>query len=150
MQSKALQKPIRESGIELLRILMMLQVIFLHVCSSTHGGFTGLAEGGDLGDGTLLLYRAMFYCSRRVCLHYFDRLFLGNEQQDLFGCASQAAENLFSHAVLLHWDSICRLGDGNVGFDKHPEHQSLFPVSLQNMVLHDAVFIGGSAESFPQ
>ena len=51
MQSKALQKPIRESGIELLRILMMLQVIFLHVCSSTHGGFTGLAEGGDLGDG---------------------------------------------------------------------------------------------------
>ena len=64
MQSKALQKPIRESGIELLRILMMLQVIFLHVCSSTHGGFTGLAEGGDLGDGTLLLYRAMFYCSR--------------------------------------------------------------------------------------
>lgn len=64
MQSKALQKPIRESGIELLRILMMLQVIFLHVCSSTHGGFTGLAEGGDLGDGTLLFYRAMFYCSR--------------------------------------------------------------------------------------
>lgn len=42
-------KGIRNSGIELLRIIMMLQVIYLHVCA--FGGFTDIAKyhGGKLG-----------------------------------------------------------------------------------------------------
>ena len=68
MQSKALQKPIRESGIELLRILMMLQVIFLHVCSSTSRRIYRLGRGRRLGDGTLLLIGQCFIAPAVPCM----------------------------------------------------------------------------------
>ena len=47
--SKTKSNPLRESGVELLRIFMMLQVIYLHVCM--FGGFTniGTNSGGKLG-----------------------------------------------------------------------------------------------------
>ena len=41
------QKKVRESGIELLRIILMLQVIFLHVC--TKGQYSSFGRG-HLGE----------------------------------------------------------------------------------------------------
>ncbi len=59
---KTNQKPVRESGIELLRIFMMMQVIFLHVCSSNMGMYTTVAK--ELGGNQLLLYQFFYYMSR--------------------------------------------------------------------------------------
>lgn len=59
---KAVQKPVRESGIELLRIFMMMQVIFLHVCSKNMGMYTPIAT--ELGGKQLLLYEFFYYMSR--------------------------------------------------------------------------------------
>ncbi len=50
----------RNSSIELLRILCMVQVIFLHVCN--HGGYTGIA--GKLGGQTELVYWILMFLSR--------------------------------------------------------------------------------------
>lgn len=65
MNTQAIQtsrKPVRESGIELLRIFMMLQVIFLHVCSKNMGMYTTVAN--DLGGSQLLLYQFFYFMSR--------------------------------------------------------------------------------------
>lgn len=45
---------VRQSGIELLRILMMLQVIFLHIC--IYGGYSSIAKQNLSG-----LHKAVFY-----------------------------------------------------------------------------------------
>lgn len=52
---------VRKSGIELLRILMMLQVIFLHVC--VYGGYTNIAKN-NLSDVHKLFYYLVFLSSR--------------------------------------------------------------------------------------
>ncbi len=50
----------RNSSIELLRILCMLQVIFLHVCN--HGGYTAI--GRKMGGETELIYWIVMFMSR--------------------------------------------------------------------------------------
>lgn len=50
----------RESGIELLRIILMLQVVFLHVCD--HGGFT--ENMADIGSFPTAVFWCVFYSSR--------------------------------------------------------------------------------------
>lgn len=54
-------KVVRESGIELLRIIMMLQVIFLHVCD--FGKFTHIARGTS-GGYTEIVYWCSYLLSR--------------------------------------------------------------------------------------
>ncbi len=53
------ERKVRDSGIEMLRILMMLQVVFLHVCR--YGGFTEIAtaHGGKL---ELFYWMIMMMC----------------------------------------------------------------------------------------
>ncbi len=53
-------KKTRDSGIELLRIILMLQVIFLHVC--TYGGYTEAAE--EIGGSVNFIYRLIWLCCR--------------------------------------------------------------------------------------
>ena len=50
----------RESGIELLRIIMMLQVIFLHVC--VYGGYTAIAH--DMSIQGKAFYELLYMSSR--------------------------------------------------------------------------------------
>lgn len=54
-------KPVRESGIELLRIFLMLQVIFLHVVTYGEYGEMAMERLGPLDS---LLYWAVWFCSR--------------------------------------------------------------------------------------
>ena len=55
-------KPVRESGIELLRIIMMLQVIFLHVCD--FGKFTAVARSMPENHYVTIFYWCSFLLSR--------------------------------------------------------------------------------------
>jgi len=53
-------KKTRDSGIELLRIILMLQVIFLHVC--TYGGYYDTAT--EIGGSVEFIHRIIWLCCR--------------------------------------------------------------------------------------
>lgn len=62
------QKKVRKSGIELLRIILMLQVIFLHVC--TKGKYSSFARG-HLGEWHELFYWCIWLMCRCPVYLYF-------------------------------------------------------------------------------
>ena len=62
------QKKVRESGIELLRIILMLQVIFLHVC--TKGQYSSFGRG-HLGEWHELFYWCIWLMCRCPVYLYF-------------------------------------------------------------------------------
>lgn len=62
---------IRQSGIELLRILMMLQVIFLHIC--IYGGFSSIAKNDLSGLHKAVFY--MVYLSSRCPVYVYILIF---------------------------------------------------------------------------
>ena len=65
-------KKVRKSGIELLRIILMLQVIFLHVC--TKGKYSSFARG-HLGEWHELFYWCVWLMCR--CPVYLYMLISG-------------------------------------------------------------------------
>lgn len=62
VRMKSLSKNSRQSGFELLRTLMMLQVVFLHVCSKEMGAFTQIAE--KMGGSVQTAWSLSFFMSR--------------------------------------------------------------------------------------
>ena len=94
VRMKSLSKNSRQSGFELLRILMMLQVVFLHVCSKEMGAFTQIAEkmGGKRADCVESVFLYVTMPGARFC--YDHRIFFCTKISQLEGYFSKIKTHL--------------------------------------------------------
>ena len=107
----------RESGIELLRIILMFQVVFLHICS--YGGepdtllVTGFSAGGF---ATSLLADDVFKQNAGVCVYCYTGIFFGqlkikSEHQERI---AEDKKDVYPDAVLFA-DHTCRYAQHRCG-----------------------------------
>ena len=126
----------RESGIELLRIILMLQVVFLHICD--YGEYSVYPP--DKGGVDCLVYWIMMFMSRTTVYVYIALTGYFSVSSKSNQSLRSVLQNLSADAVFFYYYSAYHVEHGAGGVFAFRPYQRIFAGAVENLVFYDPLY----------